>query len=71
VKLVRQISNNVGVYLFADSAVVVITDTGMRSPKRALDIRPQTHEVVDNVAAPVGGFKPGKQTYIDGVWSDA
>lgn len=39
-------------YLFDDAATVTIMDRGMTSPLRALDIRPDTHIVVQGVPQP-------------------
>ena len=58
-KIVRRISDNVVLYLVPDSDPAVINDRGLHTrTTRALDIGPDTHEVVEGVAAPelfVGG----------------
>jgi len=58
-KIVRRISDNVVLYLVPDSDPAVVNDRGLHTrTTRALDIGPDTHEVVEGVAAPelfVGG----------------
>jgi hypothetical protein len=58
-KVVRRKADNVVAYLVADDEMVVIDDRGLHTKSmRALDIKPETHEVIDGVPAPdlfVGG----------------
>lgn len=70
-KLIRRKADYLAVYLFEDTDAVTLEDTMLSSPLRALDINSSTHEVINNVAVPIGGFKPSNQYYINGVWSDA
>jgi hypothetical protein len=52
--------------MFADFHIVRITENGMRSPVRALDIKPDTHEVVTAVPEPEV-FVAGAMAY-NGEW---
>jgi hypothetical protein len=50
-QVIRRKSDKVAVYLFDDDAQISF-DGFMISPVRAFDIKPETHEVVQNVPAP-------------------
>jgi hypothetical protein len=51
-KIVKKISNSVVVYMFNDTDTVEITENGMKGPVRALDIKPDTHVIVEGVIEP-------------------
>jgi len=44
--------SKVALYLFQDTDAVAITTDGMTGPRLATDIKPATHEIVENVPAP-------------------
>ncbi len=65
--IVREIQSKLVLYMTPEE--VVITDRGMMEPLRAFDIKPDTHEVVNEVDAPE--FFVGGLLSYDGVWAVA
>ena len=51
-KIVRRLSDSVAIYLLADNELASIDANGLHGAVRALDIRPETHDVVTDVPAP-------------------
>lgn len=67
-KIVREKQTNRVIYAFADGEPCDITNQGMITPNiTALDIRPETHEIVENVAEPPA-YVGGAIAY-DGAWT--
>lgn len=66
-KAVREITSKRVVYLFGDNKKVSITEAGMVTPIRALDIKPDTHEVVE-APTPLVEFVGNKLKFDDGRW---
>lgn len=63
---VIETATNKVVHLLGEKPVV--TDDGMTSPIKALDVKPETHEVVE-AGAPPFTFIPGLVTLTDGEWA--
>ena len=67
-KAVVEIATGRALYLFPDSTPVAITERGMTTPTvRAVDVRADTHTVVENVTEPpvwVGGAL----AWVDSAW---
>lgn len=63
---VREIATNRVLYLFEDTKKVAITEAGLVTPIRALDIRPGTHDVISAPPPPID-FVGGKLAF-DGQW---
>lgn len=64
---VREIRSKKVVYLFDNNKKVTITEAGLVTPLRALDIKPDTHEVVE-VSTPSVEFVGNKLKFDNGQW---
>jgi len=64
---IREIATNKVLYLFDNNKKVRITQAGLVTPLRALDIKPDTHEVVNAPLPPVD-FIGGKLSF-NGEWN--
>lgn len=68
-KAVRRKADNMIQYLFGDDLLVVLNKDGLHTKKfRATDIRPDTHEIIEAVAAPEL-YVGGALKYTSGKWS--
>jgi len=65
---VREIATNKVLYLFDTTKKVTITQAGLVTPLRALDIKPDTHDLVDAPLPPVD-FVGGKLAFDGMSWS--
>lgn len=65
---VREIATKKALYLFDETKKVTITQAGLVTPLRALDIKPDTHDVVDAPLPPVD-FVGGKLAFDGTSWS--
>jgi len=64
---VREITSKKVVYLFDNNKKVTITEAGLVTPLRALDIKPDTHEVLE-VSTPPVEFVGNKLKFDGGQW---
>jgi len=64
---VREIATNKVIYLFDNNKKVTITEAGLVTPLRALDIKPDTHEVIKASTPPVE-FVGNKLKFDNGQW---
>lgn len=68
-KAVRNISTGVVSYLFDDNKLVTLTKAGLTTPILAIDVRPDTHEVVE-CSMPTVPFFGGMLSLTEsGEWS--
>lgn len=51
-KAILRTSDNIAVYLFNDGDEPVIKSSGLHGPVRALDVKPDTHQIVEDVPPP-------------------
>lgn len=70
-KIIRQKSNNLVLYFFADHEDIQIKESGLHGPVRALDIKPETHQLLEGVAETSYLKYGGALSYINGTWAVA
>lgn len=70
-KIVRRLSDNIVIYMFPDGNQISLSASGMVGDAIAHDMKPDTHEIIENVTKPELQFYGGCMTYIAGVWAVA